>query len=52
LALGALAASPYYYGGGPYYGYGYGYGGCYIRHRVVGYTPYGHPVVRPVRVCY
>jgi hypothetical protein len=52
LALGAIAASPYYggyYGGGPYYGYG---DGCYFRHRVVGYTAYGRPIVRPVRVCY
>jgi hypothetical protein len=49
LALGALATSPYYYGG-PYYGY-YG-GGCYFRNRVVGYTAYGRPIVRPVRVCY
>jgi hypothetical protein len=58
LALGALAARPYYYGGyygGPAYGYyggGYYGGGCYWRRRVVGYTPYGHPIVRPVQVCY
>lgn len=53
LALGALAASsPYYYGGyGGYGGYGYYGGGC-IRNRVVGYTPYGRPIVRPVSVCY
>jgi len=45
LALGA-------YGAG-YYGYGPGYygGGC-IRNRVVGYTAYGRPIVRPVNVCY
>jgi hypothetical protein len=50
LALGALAASrPYYYGG--YGGYGYYGDGC-IRNRVVGYTPYGRPIVRPVNVCY
>jgi hypothetical protein len=50
LALGAIAASrPYYYGGyGPGY---YGYDGC-IRNRVVGYTYYGRPIVRPVNVCY
>ena len=49
LALGALAASrPYYYGG---YGYG-AYGDGCIRYRVVGYTPYGRPIVRPVNVCY
>src|SRR4051812_37667432 len=49
LALGALAASrPYYYGGyGGYGGYGYYGDGC-IRNRVVGYTPYGRPIVRPV----
>jgi hypothetical protein len=42
LALGALAASrPYYYDGG-----------CYFRRRVVGYTSWGRPIVRPVRVCY
>ena len=47
LALGALAASPHYYGGGPYYGYGRG---CVLERRVR-HTPYG-PVVRRVRVCY
>jgi hypothetical protein len=54
LALGALAARPYYYGGPAYGYYGGGYygGGCYWRRRVVGYTPYGHPIVRPVQVCY
>ena len=46
LALGALAASRPYYGGYGYYG-----DGC-IRNRVVGYTPYGRPIVRPVNVCY
>src|SRR5882757_8295647 len=53
LALGALAASrPYYYGGyGGYGGYGYYGDGC-IRNRVVGYTSYGRPIVRPVNVCY
>jgi hypothetical protein len=56
LALGALAASrPYYYGGyggyGAYGGYGYYGDGC-IRNRVVGYTPYGRPIVRPVNHCY
>ena len=53
LALGALAASrPYYYGGyGGYGGYG-AYGDGCIRNRVVGYTPYGRPIVRPVNVCY
>jgi hypothetical protein len=50
LALGALAASGPYYGGYGYPGY-YGYGGC-IRNRVVGYTPYGRPIVRRVNVCY
>jgi len=45
LALGALAAAPAYgYG----YGYDYGYYGC--PRRVVGYTPWGRPIVR--RVCY
>jgi len=50
LALGAIGGA--YYGG---YGYGPGYGyynnGC-IRHRVVGYTAYGRPIIRPVNVCY
>jgi hypothetical protein len=45
LALGAYGA----YGYGPgYYGYG---GGC-NRNRVVGHTPYGRPIIRPVNVCY
>lgn len=42
LAFGAIGSG--YYNG--YYG-----GGC-IRNRVVGYTAYGRPVVRPVNVCY
>ncbi|MBN8919147.1 MAG: hypothetical protein J0H62_00220 [Rhizobiales bacterium] len=53
LALGALAASPYYgYGGyGGYYGYGPGYyGGCWTeRQRVI--DRYGRVFIRPVRVC-
>ena len=49
LALGALAASPYAYGGyGAYGAYGGGYYGC--PRRVVGYTEWGRPIVR--RVCY
>ncbi len=47
LALGAYGAG--YYGYGPY---PYGYGGGCIRNRVVGYTAYGRPIVRPVNVCY
>jgi hypothetical protein len=48
LALGAFAASrPYAYG---YPAYG-AYDGC-VRNRVVGYTPYGRPIVRAVNVCY
>jgi hypothetical protein len=50
LALGALAASRPYYGYGGYYP-AYGYDGC-LRRRVVGYTPYGRPIVRTVNVCY
>ena len=46
LALGALGGA--YYGG---YGPGYYSNGC-IRNRVVGYTAYGHPIIRPVNVCY
>ena len=42
LALGALAAAPYAYGGY------HGYYGC--PRRVVGYTEWGRPIVR--RVCY
>ena len=57
LAAGALIggalAAPYY---GGYYGYGYpAYGyddGCYVRRRVVGYNPWGRPIVRAVRECY
>ena len=47
LAFGALAGAPYYYGGYPYY-----YDGCVPRRRVVGYTPWGEPIVRLVRACY
>lgn len=58
LALGALAARPYYYGApyGYYGGYapvGYGYGGgeCFIeRRRTV--DPWGRVIVRRVRTCY
>jgi hypothetical protein len=46
LALGAIGGA--YYGG---YGPGYYNNGC-IRNRVVGYTAYGRPIVRPVNVCY
>ena len=49
LALGALAASRPYYGGYGAYG---AYGDGFIRNRVVGYTPYGRPIVRAVNVCY
>jgi hypothetical protein len=56
LALGALAATRPAYGYGygyPAYGYyGGGYDGCYLQRRVVGYTQWGRPIVRPVRVCY
>jgi hypothetical protein len=45
LAIGAIGAG---YGYGPGYGY---YDGC-VQNRVVGYTYYGHPIVRPVNVCY
>jgi hypothetical protein len=47
LAIGAIGAG-YGYGYGPGYGY---YDGC-IRNRVVGYTYYGHPIVRAINVCY
>jgi hypothetical protein len=44
IALGALAAAPYY-------GYGYGYDyGC--GQRVVGYDLYGQPIVRAVGDCW
>ena len=54
LALGAALAAPRY-------GYGYGYpaysavsygGDCFVRRRVVGYTPYGAPIILARRVCY
>jgi hypothetical protein len=52
LALGALAASPYYaYGASPYYRGYYG-GDCVVRRRVVGYTSWGRPIVRRATVCY
>ena len=46
VALGALAA--------PYYGWGpsYYYGECVPHRRIVGYTPWGRPIVRFVRACY
>jgi hypothetical protein len=47
LALGSLAAAPYYAAAYPVYG---GYGGCVLERRVR-YSPWG-PVVRRVRVCY
>jgi hypothetical protein len=52
VALGALAARPYYaYDYPTYVVYeDDDYGGCYLKRRVR-YTPYG-PVVRRVRVCY
>ena len=56
LALGAVAGSPYYYGGPyayDYYGgdYAYGYGGdCYIQRRVF-INHWGRRIVRHVRVC-
>ena len=49
LALGAIGGA--YYGGYGPGSYGYGYDGC-VRRRVVGYTAYGRPIVRPVNVCY
>src|SRR5258708_5188422 len=54
LALGALAGS-YAWGPGYYYDdyyYDDYYGDCVPRRRVVGYTPWGRPIVRFVRVCY
>lgn len=48
LALGAVAASAYPYGYGPYGGYG----GCYVQSQPV-YNGWGQFVgYRPVRVCY
>lgn len=52
LALGAIAARPYYGYGYGYPAYGYYDDGCGLRRRVVGYTDYGRPIVRLVRVCY
>lgn len=50
LALGAVAASPYYYGYGPY-AYDYAYGGdCYFQRRVF-INSWGRRIVRHVRVC-
>jgi hypothetical protein len=48
LALGALAGSAYYYGGP----YGYYDDDCFARRRIVGYTPWGRPIVRLVSSCY
>jgi len=52
LALGAALAAPRYgYGyGAP--AYGFYDGGCQLRRRIVGYTDYGRPILRSVRVCY
>lgn len=55
LALGALAAPRYGYGYGygyPAYGAGYYGGDCFMRRRIVGYTPYGRPIFRVRRICY
>jgi len=49
LALGAFAASRPYYGYPPY---GYDVGPCVLERRIVGYTAWGRPIVRRVRVCY
>ena len=46
LAFASLAAP---YAWGPGYGY---YDDCIPRRRVVGYTPWGRPIVRFVRTCY
>ena len=46
LAFAGLAAP---YAWGPGYGY---YDDCVPRRRVVGYTPWGRPIVRFVRACY
>ena len=47
LAFGALATAPYWYSAPVAY-----YGDCYPRRRIVGYTPWGRPIVRIVRACY
>jgi hypothetical protein len=49
LALGALAARPYYYGPPGYYAYGYG-PDCYVTRRRVWVEGYGW-TLRRVTVC-
>ena len=46
LAFGALASAPYWYSRPVAY-----YGDCFPRRRIVGYTPWGRPIVRVVRAC-
>ena len=46
LAFGAVTA-PYWYGAPVGL-----YGDCFPRRRIVGYTQWGRPVVRVVRVCH
>ena len=47
LAFGALATAPYWYSRPVGL-----YGDCFPRRRIVGYTPWGRPIVRFVRTCY
>ena len=48
LAFGAVASSPYWYSSPvAYYD-----DDCFPRRRIVGYTPWGHPIVRVIRTCY
>lgn len=46
LAFGALT-SPYWYSAPVAY-----YDDCFPRRRIVGYTPWGRPIIRIVRTCY
>jgi hypothetical protein len=47
LAFGALATAPYWYHRPVAL-----YDDCFVRRRIVGYTYWGRPIVRPRRVCY
>jgi hypothetical protein len=48
LAFGAVASSPYWYSSPV----GLYVDECFPRRRIIGYTPWGRPIVRVIRTCY